>query len=142
MLNGISPCVSLDLLNVLFCMGHGDELVLADAHFPAQSHGQRVVRCEGHRVTDLLDGILPLIGLDRYVPTPTTMMSPVLGDQAEPVVAASYHAVVLRYHAWAPEPAHIPRADFYARARAAFAIVVTGETTRYGNLIIRRGNDA
>lgn len=142
MLRGISPLIGPDLLGVLYRMGHGDELLLADAHFPAEALGRRVVRCDGHPLAALLDGILPLITLDRYVATPLFLMAPVAGDQADPAVAAAYRQVVLRHHAWAPEAARVEREAFYLQARAAFAIVVTGEITRYGNLIIRRGNDA
>lgn len=142
MLRGISPVIGPDLLGVLYRMGHGDELVLADAHFPAESLGRRVVRCDGHRIAVVLDGILPLITLDRYVPSPTVLMAPVPGDAADPAVAADYRQVVLRHHDWVPEAVRVSRDEFYAQARTAFAIVVTGETRRYGNLIIRRGNDA
>lgn len=142
MLRGISPLIGPDLLGVLYRMGHGDELVLADAHFPAETLGRRVVRADGHRIADLLDGLLPLITLDRYVATPTFLMAPVAGDQADPAVAANYQAVVQRHHPWAADAARFTREAFYERARGAFAIVATSETTRYGNLIIRRGNDA
>lgn len=142
MLRGISPLIGPDLLGVLYRMGHGDELLLADAHFPAESLGRRVVRCDGHHVVELLDGILPLITLDRYVATPTFLMAPVAGDHADLAIAAAYQRVVRSHHPWAPEAARIERENFYLQARACFAIVVTGDTTRYGNLIIRRGNDA
>jgi L-fucose mutarotase len=142
MLRGISPLVGPDLLGVLYRMGHGDELVLADQHFPAESNGRRVVRADGHRIAELLDGILPLITLDRYVPTPAFLMAPESGDQADPLVAARYQSVIQRHHPWAPAAAQIGRAAFYEQARAAFVIVVTSETARYGNLILRRGNDA
>jgi L-fucose mutarotase len=142
MLRGISLLISPDLLVALHHMGHGDELVLADAHFPAESLGRRVVRADGHRIADLLDGILPLITLDRYVSSPTFLMAPVPGDQADPAVAAAYRTVITRHHPWAPVAAQVEREAFYAQARAAYAIVTTGETARYANLIIRRGNDA
>jgi L-fucose mutarotase len=142
MLRGISPLIGPDLLDVLYRMGHGDELVLADAHFPAESLARRVVRADGHRIADLLDGILPLITLDRYVATPTFLMAPVACDHADPAVAAGYQTVVRRHHPWVGDPAQITREAFYAQARQASAIVVSGDTTRYGNLIIRRGNDA
>jgi len=142
MLRGISPLIGPDLLGVLYRMGHGDELVLADAHFPAETLGRRVVRADGHRIAELLDGILPLIALDRYVTTPTFLMAPVAGDHVDPAVAASYHAVLQRHHPWATTAAQVTREAFYEQARGAFAIVVTGDTMRYGNLIIRRGNDA
>lgn len=142
MLRGISPVIGPDLLGVLYRMGHGDELVLADAHFPAESLGRRVVRADGLRIADLLDGILPLITLDRYVATPTFLMAPVEGDQADPAVAAGYQAVIRRHHAWVPEAARVARAAFYEQAGNAFAIVVSGDAARYANFIIRRGNDA
>lgn len=142
MLRGISPLIGPDLLGVLYRMGHGDELVLADAHFPGESLGRRVVRADGLHIAALLDGILPLITLDRYVPTPTFLMAAVAGEQADPAVAAGYQTVVHRHHPWVPPAAQVPRAAFYDQARHAFAIVITSENTRYGNLIIRRGNDA
>lgn len=142
MLRGISPLIGPDLLGLLYRMGHGDELVLADAHFPAETLARRVVRADGHPIVGLLDAILPLITLDRYVATPTILMAPAAGDAADPAIAARYQAVVRRHHPWAPDADHIAREAFYERARAAFVIVVTGDTTRYGNLIIRRGNDA
>ena len=76
MLKGIAPCVSPDLLKVLAEMGHGDELVLADAHFPGHSVNHRVLRADGLAITTLLDGILPLLELDSYAP-PLAMMAPV-----------------------------------------------------------------
>ena len=142
MLRGISRLIGPELLGVLYRMGHGDELVLADAHFPAEALARRVARADGHQAADLLDGILPLITLDRYVTTPTFLMAPMTGDQVDPAVAAAYQTVVRRHHPWAPEAARLSREDFYERARNAFAIVVTGDTARYSNLIIRRGNDA
>lgn len=142
MLRGISPVIGPDLLGVLYRMGHGDDLVLADLHFPAESLARRVVRADGHAITVLLDGILPLITLDRYVPSPVVLMAPVPGDAVDPAVEADYLAVVRRHHPWVADAGRVARDDFYAQARASFAIVVTGETRRYGNLIIRRGNDA
>ena len=75
MLIGIAPCISADLLSVLYRMGHGDELVLADAFFPGDSFNDRVVRADGIRIPALLDGILALINLDSYVDAPVMMMA-------------------------------------------------------------------
>src|SRR5512133_317980 len=90
MLKGISPLISPQLLEVMARMGHGDELVLADAHFPGESIGKRVVRADGLRIADLLGAIMPLFELDSYVPHPVMMMEPVAGDQADSSVEASY----------------------------------------------------
>jgi L-fucose mutarotase len=139
MLRGISPLLSPDLLAVLSRMGHGDELVLADAHFPAESFNARVLRADGVRIAPLLDAILPLWVLDRYVPAPIVMMAPVEGDALDPVVVAGYRAVIERHEPEAPPTAFLPRFDFYARTRSAFAVVVTGETAKYGNILLKKG---
>src|SRR5690606_40879106 len=94
MLKGISPLISPDLLDVLTRMGHGDELVLADAHFPGESIGRRVVRADGLRIADLLEAIMPLFELDTYVPHPLLMMEPVPGDVLDPAVETSYLAQI------------------------------------------------
>ncbi len=139
MLTGISPLLSPELLAVLCRMGHGDELVLADAHFPGESVNARVLRADGLRIGDLLDAILPLYALDSYVPDPVVMMAPVAGDTPDPTVHARYRAAVDRHHPGTPATAFIPRFDFYARARQAFAVVMTGETAKYGNVLLKKG---
>jgi L-fucose mutarotase len=139
MLRGISPLLSPDLLALLSRMGHGDELVLSDAHFPAESFNARVLRADGLRVHDLLDAIMPLWVLDPYVPDPVVMMAPVEGDTLDPEVPASYRAAILRHHPDAVPTTYLPRFDFYERTRHAFAVVVTGETAKYGNILIKKG---
>jgi len=139
MLKGISPLLSPELLLILHQMGHGDELVLADAHFPGHALGQRVLRADGLGIVALLDGILPLIELDVYAPDPLVMMAPVKGDTADPAVKRSYAEVIARHASAAPALAEVERFAFYERAKSAFAIVVTGEQAKYGNLIIKKG---
>lgn len=139
MLKGISPLISPALLEVMARMGHGDELVLADAHFPGESLNDRVVRADGLRIADLLAGILPLFELDAYVDHPLVMMAAVEGDALDPAVEQSYLEVI---HLTNPGAAPIERIDrfaFYDRARSAFAVVMTGETAIYGNIILKKG---
>jgi L-fucose mutarotase len=138
MLKGISPCISPDLLKVLAEMGHGDEIVLADAHFPGHSLGERVLRADGLSVTTLLDGILPLFELDTYA-EPLVMMDAVAGDELDPAVEAQYLEVVRRHDPGAKPPARIDRFAFYERARSAFVVVMTGEIRKYGNLLLKKG---
>ena len=90
MLIGISPLISPDLLRILSMMGHGDEIVLADAHFPSESLGPPCLRADGLMITDLLSAILPLFALDDYVDNPISMMSPVVGDKVNPNVEDNY----------------------------------------------------
>ena len=139
MLKGISPLISPQLLEVMARMGHGDELVLADAHFPGESLGKRVIRADGLRVADLLVAILPLLELDSYVPHPVIMMEPVAGDQPDPEVEASYRKSIILTNPGLTSIKRIDRFAFYERARDAFAIVMTGETTKYGNVILIKG---
>jgi L-fucose mutarotase len=139
MLKGISPLLSPQLLEVLTRMGHGDELVLADAHFPGESLGKRVIRADGLRVSDLLEAILPLFELDSYVPHPVIMMEPVDGDQADPQVESSYRKSIMVTNPGLSPIKQIDRFAFYDRAKNAFAIVMTGETAKYGNVILIKG---
>ncbi|MDZ7632966.1 MAG: L-fucose mutarotase [Bacteroidales bacterium] len=139
MLKGISPFISPQLLEVMARMGHGDELVLADAHFPGESLGKRVIRADGLRIADLLQAVLPLFELDSYVPHPVIMMEPVAGDQPDPQVEATYRNSILLTNPGLPSIKRIDRFAFYERAKSAFAIVMTGETAKYGNVILIKG---
>ena len=138
MLKGIAPCISPDLLKILAEMGHGDEIVLADAHFPGHTMNERVLRADGLSVTTLLDGILPLLDLDTYA-EPLVMMAAVEGDELDPAVEEQFMEVVRRHAPGATRPARIDRFAFYDRTRAAFAVVMTGETRKYGNLLLKKG---
>lgn len=139
MLIGISPLISPELLAILHRMGHGDEIVLADAHFPGETYGQRVIRADGLKIADLLDGILPLFALDDYVESPLIMMAPVEGDNLDPSVEEAYMRMVRKHRPDTPPIARIDRFTFYERTRQAFAVVMTGETAKYGNIILKKG---
>ncbi|MBC2593189.1 L-fucose mutarotase [Ruficoccus amylovorans] len=139
MLKGISPLLSPELLAVLTRMGHGDEIVLADAHFPGESFNNRVLRADGLRIPALLDAILPLFELDAYVDAPLVMMAPVEGDTLDPSVEASYLVPVKKHAPDAPAIARIGRFAFYDRTREAFAVLMTGETAKYGNILLKKG---
>ena len=86
MLKGISPVISPDLLYTLHVMGHGDEIVLADAHFPTESLNDNVLRADGVKIQDLLMGILPLFEIDTYVNDPVVMMNAVNADTLDSTV--------------------------------------------------------
>ena len=139
MLVGISPLLSPKLLETLCRMGHGDEIVLADAHFPGESVNNRVVRADGLGVADLLDAILPLFALDSYVESPVFMMDAVPGDELDPAVEASYRAAIDRHWPKTPPIDRVERFAFYEQAKKAFAVVMTGETAKYGNIVLKKG---
>jgi L-fucose mutarotase len=139
MLKGISPLISPELLAVLARMGHGDEIVLADAHFPGETFNSRIIRADGLRIADLLAAILPLFELDSYVDDPLIMMAAVQGDQLDPSVEKAYVESIHKSNPNAPAIARIDRFKFYDRTKTAFAVVMTGETAKYGNILLKKG---
>ncbi len=120
-------------------MGHGDEIVLVDAHFPGESLNNLVVRADGLCIADLLEAILPLFELDAYVANPLMMMDAIEGDQLDPGVEMSYMDRVKLSNPGVSSPERIERFAFYERAKSAFAVVMTGETAKYGNKILVKG---
>lgn len=137
MLKTISPFLSPQLLKVLAEMGHGDEIIFSDAHFPAHSLGPQVLRADGISVSDLLAATIPLFELDSYAP-PLVMMAAVEGDTLDPAVEARYRQA-LSAEQPCPAVTRIDRFAFYERARHAFAIVITGERAKYGNILLKKG---
>ena len=137
MLKGISPLISPALLKILAEMGHGDEIVIADANFPSETCGQRVVRADGIGGRELLDAILDLIPLDTYVQENFLLMQTTNGDPT-PEIWADYFAI-----AGAKDDnlrtGMISRFDFYDRAKKAYAVIATGETAIYANIILKKG---
>jgi len=139
MLKGISPLISPQLLEVMARMGHGDELVLADAHFPGESLNRRIIRADGLHIADLLEAILPLFELDSYVSHPVIMMEPVVGDMLDPGLEGSYMKRIALTGSSLPQVKRLDRYAFYERAKNAFAVVMTGDTAKYGNIILIKG---
>ena len=141
MLKGIPRVLSPELLKVLDEMGHGDEIVIADGNFPAESIGKDavVVRADGHSVPDMLDAILQLVPLDTYVEKPVALMEVVPGDPCVPVIWEEYRAL-LEKHGEDPKVIEMTeRFAFYERAKKAYAIVATGETAIYANILLKKG---
>ncbi len=141
MLKNIPLILSPELLKVLMEMGHGDEIVLADGNFPSQSVGKNavVVRADGHNIPQLLEAILTLLPLDEYVAEPVALMQVTPGDPVVPTVWDTYKEIIGRF-----EPEHngieyMERFAFYERAKQAYAIVATGETAIYGNILLKKG---
>ena len=139
MLKGISPLLSPELLATIYRMGHGDEIVFADAHFPGHTMNDRVIRADGLLIADLLDAVLPLFALDSYVDDPVVMMDSVPGDTPDPSVEAGYRAVIDEYAPGTPPIRFVERFAFYDRAQEAFAVVMTGDTRKYANIILKKG---
>lgn len=138
MLKGIDPLIGPDLLRILRAMGHGDEIAIVDANYPADAHARRLVRMDGHSAPAILDAVLSLMPLDQMVPEAAFRLC-AFGDCAreEPVFAEFAAVMARREPGFALVP--IPGEPFYDRIRAAYAIVASGERRLYGNIILRKG---
>ncbi len=137
MLKNISPIISPELLKILMEMGHGDEIVIGDGNFPAASMAQRLVRLDGHGVPEILDAVLKLMPLDTYVESPVALMENGAGE-ARPEIWAKYEDIVTANEGEKSFEL-MERYAFYDRAKKAYAVVATGETAIYANIILKKG---
>lgn len=138
MLKNIPSIISPELLKVLDEMGHGDEIVIGDGNFPAASNANILIRCDGHGVPELLDAILTLLPLDVYVDAPVALMQVTPGDNADTSIWNEYRKIVDK-HQDDVKFEEVERFAFYERARKAYAIIATGETALYANVILKKG---
>jgi L-fucose mutarotase len=138
MLRGIDPVLGPELLAILSAMGHGDDIVVADANFPAAANARRLVRADGIDAVRLVKAIAALMPLDDFVPAAAARMAVVDAPNEVPAIASDFAAALAASGYVGPIEA-IDRHGFYARAREAFAIVASGETRLYGNLILKKG---
>lgn len=139
MLRNIPPILSPDLLWTLRAMGHGDDLVIADANFPATALVARCHRLDGLTATDVLQAVLNVLPVDNFVHDPAVVMEVVDDPDAVPSIVAEFQRIT---NATADNPAELNRLErfaFYERAKSAFAIIQTGETRLYGNIILKKG---
>ncbi|MBQ7131415.1 MAG: fucose isomerase [Oscillospiraceae bacterium] len=142
MLKGIPKIISPELLKVLCEMGHSDTIVIADGNFPAQSMGKDavVIRADGHGAVELLDAILQLFPLDTYVEKPVSLMEVMPGDPVETPIWKKYYETISKYDDRAQDcVGSVERFEFYEQAKKAYAIVATGESALYANLILQKG---
>lgn len=138
MLLGIPSEISPDLLKIICEMGHGDEIVLADANFPCASLAQRLIRADGIEIPELLSGILKLFPLDQYDKCNFILMNKCEGDDADVSIWSTYENILKQYD-YKNEITFIERFDYYERAKKAYAIVATGEKRQYANIILKKG---
>jgi L-fucose mutarotase len=139
MLKGIPTIISPELMSVLLSMGHGDELCIADGNFPSSSMARRLIRADGHGVAIFLDAIMRFFPLDSYVPHAVTLMAVVPGDTAKTVIWDEYREIIRRHDPGFGDFEFIDRFAFYERAQKAYAILATGESAIYANIILKKG---
>ena len=142
MLKGIPEILSPQLLKVLCEMGHSDRLVIADGNFPSESMGKDaiVIRMDGHNACDVLEAILKVFPLDTYVEKPVNLMEVMPGDNVETPIWDEYAKIVAEAdERGADAIGHIERFAFYEEAKTAYAIVATGESALYANVMLQKG---
>lgn len=139
MLKNIPPIIAPELMKTLMEMGHGDEIVLADGNFPAASITQRLLRCDGHGVPELLEAVLKFFPLDIYVDRPVALMAVVPGDPVKPTIWEDYRKIVKASGEKFSDFEFVERFGFYDRAKRAYAVVATSEKALYANVILKKG---
>ena len=142
MLKGIPKILSPELLKVLCEMGHSDRIVIADGNFPAESMGKNaiVIRMDGHGACDVLEAILKVFPLDTYVEKPVQLMEVMPGDPVETPIWGEYEKIVANEDARGADAiGQIERFAFYEEAKKAYAIIATGESALYANVMLQKG---
>lgn len=139
MLKNIPTNISADLIKILMEMGHGDELVIADANYPSFAHPSKVVDCTGLGIPELLDSILSLIPLDSYVENPTTFMAVLPNDPYVPTIWDEYREIGNKHEKDGLREITIHKFDFYEQSRKAHAVIRTSEKALYANVILKKG---
>jgi L-fucose mutarotase len=139
MLKAIDPLLNADLLHALRAMGHGDEIAVVDANFPAASMAKRLMRLDGIAATRAVAAILSLLPLDDFIDCPASRMQVVGDAKAVPPVCGEFQALVDKAAGRHLPLGVIERHKFYERVRGCYAVVATGEGRLYGNLILTKG---
>ena len=137
MLKNVPSIISPELLKILMEMGHGDTIVIGDGNFPAAANAKRLVRLDGHGVPEILDAILKLMPLDTYVKTPVSLMDN--GDKENRPPIWDEYKKIIEKNEGEKDIELIERFAFYTRAKNAYAIIATGETAIYSNVILQKG---
>lgn len=142
MLKGIPKILSPELLKVLCEMGHSDRLIIADGNFPAESMGKnaKVIRMDGHGTVDVLKAVLEVFPLDTYVANPVNLMEVMPGDNVETPIWEEYTQVVKTFDERGENAiGHIERFAFYEEAKKVYAVIATGESALYANIMLQKG---
>ncbi|TDH36237.1 ribose ABC transporter [Pseudohoeflea suaedae] len=139
MLRNIPSILSPDLLHALRAMGHGDDIVIADANFPAESIGPKCIRLDGISASDVLKAVLTLMPLDTFVDDPALTMQVVGDPDTIPEAMADFQKIIEETADNPVKIATLERFAFYERSSRAYAVVQTGESRLYGNIILKKG---
>ena len=139
MLRGLNPILTPDLLWNLASMGHGDDIVIADANFPGATMGKRLVRLDGIPATEIVEAVLTIMPLDDFA-TDSARTMEVVGNSSEiPPIVAEFQEIIDKVADTESKILPVERFEFYEMAKNAFVVVQTGETRLYGNIILKKG---
>ena len=139
MLRGLNPILTPDLLWNLASMGHGDDIVIADANFPGATMGKRLVRLDGIPATEIVEAVLTIMPLDDFATDSARTMA-VVGNSSEiPPIVAEFQEIIDKVADTESKILPVERFEFYEMAKNAFVVVQTGETRLYGNIILKKG---
>lgn len=139
MLKHIPAILTPELLKILMEMGHGDEIVIADGNFPGAAIAKRLVRLDGHGVPEILRAVMQFFPLDAYTEKPVGLMEVVPGDPVVPTIWDTYKDIISAEEPERCKIEYIERFAFYERARNAYAVIATGETAIYANILLKKG---
>jgi len=139
MLRDIDPVLSPDLLFALASMGHGDDIVIADANYPGASCGTLCIRADGLSASVVLKAILTILPLDTFVSDPAISMQVVGKPEVVPDAVQDFQSIINKYADHPATITNLERFKFYERASQAYAVVLTGERRLYGNIILKKG---
>ncbi len=138
MLKTIPAIIAPDLMKTMMEMGHSDEIVLADANFPAATCAKRLIRCDGLMLPQLLKAVMKYFPLDKTVKHPAVLMS-VSPEETAPPIWEEYHEIIIQTEPDLQGFEHVERYQYYERAKNAFAVVITGDTSFRANLLLKKG---
>jgi L-fucose mutarotase len=138
MLKNVPPLLGPDLLYILRAMGHGDEIAIVDANYPADSAGPALVRLDGVSATAVLDAILTVMPLDDFVDEAAICMQ-VVGDPTRREPIMDEFEAIIRKHEQGMGLSSLERFAFYERVSTGYAVVQTGERRLYGCIVLKKG---
>jgi L-fucose mutarotase len=135
MLKGLHPLLSPPLLTALAEMGHGDEIAIVDANFPAAANARRLIHAAVPSPR-ILEAILTVLPLDQFVSCPAAVMTP---PEGRPPVIAEFQSLLDAAEGGPVEIEDVERFAFYQRTATAYAVVATIEPRWWGNILVRKG---
>ncbi len=139
MLKGIPSILAPDLLKILMEMGHGDEIVIGDGNFPAANYARNLIRLDGHGAKEVLEAILKVMPLDTYAPNVILMQKMSCDKDLEIPIWKDFKKIAQNGDKGFKDLEYIDRFEFYERAKKAYAVIATGETSIYANVILKKG---